>query len=77
MTALLELTIVENGEHYRCEGCGEICLELTHNHVICMTQTEFDRFGGDPETCVWRHIDPETLNPGTCPSCRDGTMEEI
>ena len=65
-----ELKIDPDGKHYRCQGCHEICLILSEDHLICMSQTEFDRYGGDPETSVWRHIDPETLGTDRCPTCR-------
>ena len=72
----LELKLEGDEEHYRCKICGDICLKLTHDYLICIDQEEFDRFADDMETCVWKDVDPETLNVGVCPGrCRPG--EEV
>ena len=68
----LELKLADDSKHYRCGHCDNICLALTHGYIICMTQDEFDRFGGEKDTCVWRGIDDKTLNPGVCPTCLEG-----
>lgn len=70
----LELHFDPDGNHYRCQHCGWIVLQLTSHYVICIGQTEFDEYREDP-TCVWKDIDPDTLGSDTCPACRPTGLE--